>query len=476
MGSEWRIIKVEDIQAEKKGAIAIGPFGSRMKSDCYVARGIPVIRGTNISVSPAFKGDFVFIAEELADSLGSCNVYEGDLVFPHRGSIGEVGIVPPNKRYVISSSLMKLTCNRKIAVPEYLYYFFKSHNGRHELTKNASQVGTPGIGQPLTSLKSIELPLPPLPIQKNIARILGTLDNKIELNCQMNTTLESMAQALFKSWFVDFDPVIDNALAAGNPIPDELAARAERRKQTHDRKDASSSEHFKPGQPLPAAIQQQFPDRFVFTEAMGWVPEGWSSPLLTDFGSVVCGKTPSKSRAEYFGEDIPFIKIPDMHTTMFVVNPTEKLSKLGADSQIKKMIPRGSICVSCIATVGKVVIATTESQTNQQINSIVPREQYLTPYLYFYMLNLENHFHDLASGGSATLNMNTSTFSKVTLLKPDEALLQTFGDTMQPQFNKIENNQRENMTLSSLRDTLLPKLLSGQLRIPEAEQQIAEII
>lgn len=326
------------------------------------------------------------------------------------------------------------------------------------------------------SIAELELPLPPLHVQQAIAHILGALDNKIELNRQMNSTLEAMAQALFKSWFVDFDPVIDNALAAANPMPDVLTDRAERRKQLHARSDTGSSTRLSSGQPLPSAIQQRFPNQFVFTETMDWVPEEWGAKLLAEFGSIVCGKTPAKSRSDYFGEDIPFIKIPDMHTAMFVVNPTEKLSKLGAAAQPRKTIPRGGICASCIATVGKVVIATTNSQTNQQINSVVPRETYLTPNLYFYMLNLERHFHDLASGGSATLNMNTSTFSKVAVLKPDETILQIFGREIQPHFDKIESNQRENMALSSLRDTLLPKLLSGQLRIPEAEQQVAEVI
>ena len=162
MGNEWPLVKIEDIQAQKKGAIAIGPFGSRMKSDCYVSIGIPVIRGTNIDSGSIFKGNFVYISKEKADSLGSCNVFKNDLVFPHRGSIGEVGIVEGDAKYVISSSLMKLTVDEKKVNPKFLYYFFKSEIGKHELLKNASQVGTPGIGQPLTSLKSIEYRNPPI--------------------------------------------------------------------------------------------------------------------------------------------------------------------------------------------------------------------------------------------------------------------------------------------------------------------------
>src|SRR5207249_6283858 len=135
-------------------------------------------------------------------------VHGDDLVFPHRGAIGKIGIVPRDntERYALSSSLMKLTCDRAKVEPLFLFYFFRSSEGQHELLKNASTVGTPGIGQPLSSLRSITIPVPPLSEQRAIAQVLGTLDDKIELNRRMNETLEGMARALFKSCFVDFEP------------------------------------------------------------------------------------------------------------------------------------------------------------------------------------------------------------------------------------------------------------------------------
>ena len=202
--SEMSKFRIDEIATKA----AIGPFGSRMKSDTYTQFGVPVIRGTNITGGRSFSGDWVYVSEKDADQLANCNVREGDLVFPHRGAIGEVGIVPGDReRYLLSSSLMSLKCDETQADSLYLYYFFKSHEGRHQLLKNASQVGTPGIGQPLTSLRSIELYLPPVDQQKDIAKVLGCLDDKIELNRRMNETLEAMARAIFQSWFVDFDPV-----------------------------------------------------------------------------------------------------------------------------------------------------------------------------------------------------------------------------------------------------------------------------
>src|SRR5450756_579654 len=206
MASEgWRRLPIDDVKAPRAGAIAIEPFGSRMKSDRYEATGVPVIRGYNISDTRALTGGFAYVSQETADELRASNVFAGDLVFPHRGAIGQVGIVPIDgvPRYMLSTSLMKLTCDPSVVDPVFLFYFFRSGQGRHELLRNASTVGTPGIGQPLASLRSITVPVPPLAEQRAIADILGTLDDKIELNRRMNETLEAIARALFKSWFVD---------------------------------------------------------------------------------------------------------------------------------------------------------------------------------------------------------------------------------------------------------------------------------
>src|SRR2546426_5246624 len=206
---DWRYLSVEQIKSETESAIAIGPFGSRMKSDCYVSQGVPVIRGNNISDTRALVGDFVYVSDQTAAEVRSSNLFPNDLFFPHRGAIGQVGIVPPDaaNRYVMSTSLMKLTCNTDLVDPLFVFYFFRSPIGKYELLKHASTVGTPGIGQPLASLRSITVPVPHLDEQRAIANILGTLDDKIELNRRMNETLEPMARAIFRSWFVDFDPV-----------------------------------------------------------------------------------------------------------------------------------------------------------------------------------------------------------------------------------------------------------------------------
>lgn len=197
----WEIKKVEEVAGPD--GVAIGPFGSDMKTDSYVDSGVPVIRGSNVDTGRHFVGEFVYISEDKADELASANVFPGDLVFPHRGSIGEVGLVPPAppERWMLSTSLMKFTPDESEVLPEFAYYYFRTEYGRQELLKNSSTVGTPGIGTPLKSLRSIRIPVPPLSIQRRIADILGALDDKIELNRQMNETLEEMAQTLYYRFF-----------------------------------------------------------------------------------------------------------------------------------------------------------------------------------------------------------------------------------------------------------------------------------
>jgi type I restriction enzyme S subunit len=196
--------------------------------------------------------------------------------------------------------------------------------------------------------------------------------------------------------------------------------------------------------------------------------EGWEEKPLSDFGQIICGKTPSKKKSEYFDGEYPFIKIPDMHGKTFVLDTQDSLSEEGFLSQKKKALPPKSINVSCIATVGLVTMNAFPSQTNQQINSIIPKERYRY-YLYCEMKNSYDLLHSMASGGTATLNLNTGNFSKIPVLKPDEDSLERFNHLVIPMFVKVFKNQTQIRTLEKMRDTLLPKLMSGKVRVKMEE-------
>lgn len=197
----WPILTVGDIAAPEARSIAIGPFGSRMKADSYVPQGVPVVRGSNIVKSRSPSGDFVYITDEFADSMPGCILREGDLVFPHRGAIGEVGLIQgdASTKMMLSTSLMKLRVDRARMDPQFVYYYFSSSSGRAQLLMRASTVGTPGIGQPLSSLRSIPIPVPSLAEQRAIAATLGALDDKVESNRRATAVGESLIRALVES-------------------------------------------------------------------------------------------------------------------------------------------------------------------------------------------------------------------------------------------------------------------------------------
>lgn len=192
--------------------------------------------------------------------------------------------------------------------------------------------------------------------------------------------------------------------------------------------------------------------------------DDWEDAPIKDFATVICGKTPSKKHAEYYSNDVPFIKIPDMHNQLFIFKTVDNLSIEGKNSQKNKTLPKGSICISCIATVGLVSITSKVSQTNQQINSLIPEKDYLY-YLYFIMKSSYGLLNAMASGGTATLNLNTGTFSKILIARPSKIKLIEFNDIVKPMFDKIYMNQLQLLKIESLRNLILPKLMSGEVRV-----------
>ena len=193
--------------------------------------------------------------------------------------------------------------------------------------------------------------------------------------------------------------------------------------------------------------------------------EEWEEKPLSFYGKIVCGKTPPKKESKYFGGETPFIKIPDMHNKIFVMNSEDSLTKEGVLYQKEKTLPPFSIIVSCIATVGLVVLNAKEAQTNQQINSIIPEKEYYRYFLFLHLRNMYEELNAMASGGTATLNLNTGNFSKILLPCPTDDYLRVFNEQVKDLFLKIYSNQKQIQTLIQMRDGLLPKLMSNEINI-----------
>ena len=175
---------------------------------------------------------------------------------------------------------------------------------------------------------------------------------------------------------------------------------------------------------------------------------------------VITGKTPSTANKDFWDGSIPFITIPDMHNRVFTIKTERNITKLGA----KSIIPKNSISVSCIATVGLVSINVEDSQTNQQINSIVIENDYDLYYLFEYLSEQEEYMKSIA-GGSTTYNINKNVFKNTEIPYLPKELLIEFNNNVSTMFEKIKLNQYENDELSQLRDTLLPKLMNGEIEL-----------
>ena len=298
------------------------------------------------------------------------------------------------------------------------------------------------------ALSEYEFLIPPKVIRQKIAHILSTLDDKIELNRKMNQTLEEMAQTIFKSWFVDFDPVHAKANCT----------------------DESELENIAKELGISKEILGLFPSEFTESE-MGMIPKGWEVKAISSIGQVITGKTPPTTQKENYGDRYPFITIPDMHNQVYITKTERYLSDVGNNVQKNKLIPKNSLIVSCIATVGLISINSEDSHTNQQINSIVCDEKNLY-YLYFILKNMKETLIMYGSSGTATLNVNKSTFENIEFIKSSDILIQRFFKFVNPIFGDILENTKQIQILEKTRDTLLPKLLSGEIDVSDLELKV----
>ena len=331
---------------------------------------------------------------------------------------------------------------RKKSDEQFAYYL--SRFGKFRNFAEKGMEGTSGR-QRVTWQTLADFELPDLSEMQRavLGDVLGSLDDKIELNWRMNETLEEMARALFRDWFIDFGPIrrqmdgaTDPAAIMGHAFPDNKAA----------------------------ALAPLFPARLGDNGA----PDGWGLRNLKSLGHIITGKTPSTKESKYYGSDVPFLKIPDMHGKIYVLETGTMLSSEGAASQEKKTLPKGSVSVSCIATPGLVVLNHRETQTNQQINSIVPFVDKHRYFLFWSCRELAAEVMVRGSGGSVFHNMNKTTFENLDVRFPGDKLASMLRSAVEPLHMKILVNEEENQTLAEIRDLLLPKLMSGEIQLKDS--------
>lgn len=446
MAVEWREAVVADIAAPTRNALVGGPFGSNLVSRDYVSSGVPVIRGQNMG-QRWVSGEFAFVTEEKAQSLEANLARPGDIVFTQRGTLGQVSIVPslPYPKYLVSQSQMKLTVDNRIADPVFVYYVFRSADQQEYIARHAIQVGVPHTN--LGILRATPVNLPPLSEQRAIAHILGSLDDKIELNRRMNETLEAMARALFKSWFVDFDPVRAKAEGRDTGLPQEIA--------------------------------DLFPSRLVESE-LGEIPEGW---LPTTLGAVTSkigsGATPRGGKAVYVDSGTAFIRSQNVYDSQFEWEGLAHITDEAADSldgvtvqpeDVLLNITGASFLRTCVVDPDVL-----PSRVNQHVCIIRPMSGMPSRYIHLQLLrhSTKSYLSGLDAGASRQA-VTKGHIESVPLVTPSPSVLELFARVTRPLFLRISNGTSQSRTLAVLRDTLLPKLISGQLRVKEAAEQISE--
>ena len=373
---------------------------------------------------------------------------DGDVLFSYETRLGEAALMPKGIKACLGRRMGLLRPDTSKVDPRFLLFAYLGPAFQQEICKRTNY-GATVERIALKELPDFPIQIPSLPKQKAIAHILGTLDDKIELNRQMNATLEAMAQALFKSWFVDFDPVIDNALAAGNSIPEPLQAKAEVRAALGDQR-----------KPLPEEIQKQFPSRFVFSEEMGWIPEGWE---LITFEKLVNAK-----QGRYLAKT-EMVGIPDEEYKYPVWGGNGILgysSKFAYEKPVTLMTCRGSNCG---------LIKSTKSAAWVSNNSFACPSKFGSEYfLYLYFMN--ENFSECVSGSAQPQITYTALRNKMMKFPISQGICTLFSERVQHYSEKQLSSDEQNEYLIKLRNTLLPKLLSGELRIPDAEKLVADSV
>ncbi|HII3189908.1 TPA: restriction endonuclease subunit S [Enterobacter asburiae] len=423
--------------------------------------GVIVLRSNNIRNGALDLANPSFTTEEgYFDRIKRAIPTEEDIVLTREAPMGEVCIIPKGLKCCLGQRMVLIRADKTQAIPEYLLYAIQSSYVQNQINWNEG-TGTTVSNIRIPNIKALKIPLPSLNIQRGIVSNLLSIDKKISLNTAINKTLEEMSQTLFKSWFVDFEPVIDNALDAGNPLPEALQSRAELRQKVRNSAD------FKP---LPADIRELFPAEFEETE-LGWIPKGWQHKNAEEIATISIGKTPPRNNKDCFSvkedNNYTWVSIKDLgNCSVFIKESSEYLTTDAVNNYNVKVVPKGAVLLSFKLTIGRIAIAANTLTTNEAIAHFHNMKQDISKeYLYSYLQQFD--YNSLGSTSSIATAVNSKIIKKIPVLVPDAAILKKYKTSTDIIFKRIHFNNENTHNLIALRDTLLPKLISGELSLED---------
>ncbi|PJC85597.1 restriction endonuclease subunit S [Vibrio sp. HA2012] len=394
---------------------------------------IELKRGYDLPKSKRLVGQVPIVSSAGISDYHSESKVEGPGVVTGRyGTIGEVFYIeedfwPLNTTLYVTD--FKGNC------PEFVYYLLKTF----DFHKYSDKAAVPGVNRNHLHMEKVRVPQNVF-WQEKLAKYLSKLDRKIVLNTQTNQTLEEMAQAIFKSWFVDFDPV-------------------------------KAKMNGEQAEGMDEATASLFPEKLVESE-LGLIPEGWKVSTLSSLIQLTGGGTPKRSEETYWNGDIPWFSVRDVPpgSNVFVVDTDEKITELGLNKSSTKLLPKGTTIITARGTVGKLALVGTDMCMNQSCYGIRGKE--VGDYYNYFNLKQAVSTLQQNTHGAVFDTITTKTFDTYSLAFGGVELANQFDALIAPLLQKIEANVRQNIELSALRDTLLPKLLSGEIELGETEEMV----
>lgn len=423
----------------------------------------------NVTKSGFQFQETLFINETKDRELRAGKLKYGDIVLTTRGTVGNVAYYDNNNPYKhirINSGMIIIRADNKLWNPKFLYFILKSELLKEQIINLISGSAVPQL--PARDIRKFILPVINRSLQNKITNIISDINDKVNLNIEINQTLEKMSQTLFKSWFVDFDPVIDNALDAGNPIPEALQARAELRQKVRNSTD------FKP---LPAEIRSLFPSEFEETE-LGWVPKGWSIVRTEDIALKI-GMGPFGSNIKvstFVNAGVPIISGQHLKALLLIDGDNNFITPEHAEKLKNSAVYRKDIIFTHAGNIGQVSLIPEDSEYDRYIISqrqffLRVNESKSSPYYLIHYFRSEKGQHALLSNASQvgvpSIAQPSTHLKNISFLNPPMVLLKEFEKFSTPLFHRFSKNRKCGVSLTALRNTLLPKLISGELSLED---------
>lgn len=377
--------------------IAMGPFGSNIKVECFVDEGVPVLNGSNLGGFELSEKAFRFVTSEKADSLKKANAHKGDVVITHRGTLGQIVYIPETAlydRYVISQSQFRVRCNEKV-LPEYLVYYFHTPIGQHKLLSNASQVGVPALARPSSTFQQIEVELPDTDTQRKIVHLLNSIQHRIKTNEQINDNLQQQAKSLYEEMF------LTNA------------------------------------------------------------DETTTSGTLSDIATITMGQSPSGSSYNEDGIGEVFYQGRAEFGFRF---PTRRLFT----TEPKRIAEANDVLLSVRAPVGDLNVAYERCCIGRGLGAIHSKDGNSSFVLYT-MFALRPQLDVFNGEGTVFGSINRDALNTLPIEIPSADKIADFEAIVKPMDQFIRSNYEEICRLESLRDSLLPKLMSGEIDVSDIQ-------